>query len=195
MPIPTAALAPGRCGRFPARRLLAATLALAALLQGGCGFQLRGSADLPYVSLYVDMPESSPLGAELKRNLRAGTKTRISTRREDAEAILIPFGELRNKTILSLSSSGRVREFRLKYTFNFRITDQQGRDVIEPAALLIERDFAFNDNQVLAKEAEEALIFSDMQTDMVQQILRRLVASQRLTPGQAPLPPPAPPAR
>ncbi len=185
MRTPTAAPAPGRRGRFPGRRLLAAMLALAALLPGGCGFQLRGSADLPYESLYVDMPESSPLGAELKRNLRAGTKTRITTRREDAEAILIPFGELRNKTILSLSSSGRVREFRLKYTFNFRIADQQGRNMIEPAALLIERDFAFNDNQVLAKEAEESLIFNNMQTDMVQQILRRLVASQRLKPDQA----------
>ena len=61
--------------------------------------------------------------------------------------------------------------------------------MIEPAALLIERDFAFNDNQVLAKEAEEALIFNDMQSDMVQQILRRLVASQRLQPDQAPAPP------
>ena len=193
MRIPSATAAAGRSGRFRGRRRIAATLALAALLQGGCGFQLRGSADLPYESLYVDMPESSPLGAELKRNLRAGTKTRISTRREDAQAILIPFGELRNKTILSLSSSGRVREFRLKYSFSFRIADQQGRNVIEPAALLIERDFAFNDNQVLAKEAEEALIFSDMQTDMVQQILRRLVASQRLAPDQAPAA--APPAR
>ncbi len=159
-------------------RLVAAVLVAAALLLAGCGFQLRGSAELPYETLFVDLPDSSPLGAELKRTLRAGTKTRIVTRREDAEAVLMPLRELRGKTILSLSSSGRVREFRLKYNFDFRVADRQGRDLVEPVLLLIERDFPFNDNQVLAKETEEALIYRDMQSDMVQQILRRMAAAQ-----------------
>ena len=46
--------------------------------------------------------------------------------------------------------------------------------------LVIERDFPFNDNQVLAKETEEALIYRDMQSDMVQQVLRRLEAAAPL---------------
>ena len=162
------------------RRLLAAGLASAVLLLAGCGFQLRGSAELPYETLFVDLPDSNPLGAELKRTLRAGTKTRIVARREEAEAVLMPLRELRGKTILSLSSSGRVREFRLRYNFDFRVADRQGRDLVEPVLLLIERDFPFNDNQVLAKETEEALIYRDMQSDMVQQILRRIAAAQPL---------------
>ena len=161
-------------------RLLAAGLASAVLLLAGCGFQLRGSAELPYETLFVDLPDSNPLGAELKRTLRAGTKTRIVARREEAEAVLMPLRELRGKTILSLSSSGRVREFRLRYNFDFRVADRQGRDLIAPVLLLIERDFPFNDNQVLAKETEEALIYRDMQSDMVQQILRRIAAAQAL---------------
>ncbi len=160
------------------RRLAAAALASAGLLLAGCGFALRGSAELPYETLFVDLPDSSPLGAELKRTLRAGTKTRLVARREDGEAVLLPLRELRGKTILSLSSSGRVREFRLRYNFDFRVTDRQGRDLVEPVLLLIERDFPFNDNQVLAKETEEALIYRDMQSDMVQQILRRMAAAQ-----------------
>jgi LPS-assembly lipoprotein len=36
----------------------------------------------------------------------------------------------------------------------------------------------YNDAQVIAKENEEALLYRDMQTDMVQQILRRLVAAR-----------------
>jgi LPS-assembly lipoprotein len=155
-------------------------LAAAALPLAGCGFQLRGVANLPYESLYVDMPESNPMGAELKRNLRSGTRTRIVARREDAEAILAPTLDVRGKTILSLSSSGRVREFKLRHSFNFRVTDLKGQDIVLPVSLLIERDFAFNDNQVLAKESEEALIYRDMQSDMVQQVLRRLEAAQRL---------------
>ena len=172
--------------RFPpatTRVLAAASLVAAAFLPTGCGFQLRGVANLPYETMYVDLPPSSLIGAELKRTLRAGTKTRIVEDRSEAEAVLIPVREARTKIILSLSSSGRVREFRLRYTFEFRVADRQGRDLIAPVILVIERDFPFNDSQVLAKETEEALQYRDMQSDMVQQVLRRIEASERLKPG------------
>ena len=165
-------------------RVLAATSLLAAtLVLTGCGFQLRGVANLPYETLYVDLPANSPIGAELKRTLRAGTKTRIVEDRAQAEAVLLPLREARTKIILSLSSSGRVREFRLRYVFDFRVADRQGRNLIAPVTLVIERDFPFNDSQVLAKETEEALQYRDMQSDMVQQVLRRIEASERLKPG------------
>ena len=150
-------------------------LCLAATL-GGCGFQLRGSANLPWETLYVDLPANNALGAELRRNLRAGTSTNIVERRDDAQAILQSNAETRGKTILSLNSNGAVREFRLRYSFAYRIIDRNGNDIGVPGDLLIERDYSFNDNQVLAKEAEEALLYRDMQTDMVQQIMRRLAA-------------------
>jgi LPS-assembly lipoprotein len=37
-----------------------------------------------------------------------------------------------------------------------------------------QRDISFNESVVLAKEAEEALLYRDMQSDIVQQLLRRL---------------------
>jgi len=163
----------------PASRRRVLLLAFAAMA-AGCGFQLRGSADLPFESLYVDIVDTNPLGAELKRNLRAGTRTRVVARRDEAEAILTPSREARGKTILSISSSGRVREFRLSYSFEFRVIDAKGRDIITPVRLQIERDFPFSDNQVLSKETEEAMLYRDMQTDLVQQVMRRLSAAQRL---------------
>jgi len=36
---------------------------------------------------------------------------------------------------------------------------------------------SYNDAQVIAKENEEQLLYRDMQTDMVQQIMRRLAAA------------------
>lgn len=147
---------------------------------GGCGFALRGSANLPYESLYIDLPDNNALGAELRRNLRAGTNARIVERREQAQAIMQANGETRSKLILSLGSNGAVREFRLKYAFTYRIINQGGDDIAAPGNLLIERDYSFNDNQVLAKESEEALLYRDMQTDMVQQVMRRLAAATPL---------------
>lgn len=157
--------------------LLASCLAISL---GGCGFALRGSANLPYESLYIDLPDSNALGAELRRNIRGSTTTRIVERRDQAQAILQTNGEVRSKLILSLGSNGAVREFRLKYSFVYRIINQGGDDIAAPGNLLIERDYSFNDNQVLAKESEEALLYRDMQTDMVQQVLRRLAAAVTL---------------
>jgi LPS-assembly lipoprotein len=45
---------------------------------------------------------------------------------------------------------------------------------------LVQRDISFNESAVLAKEAEEGLLYRDMQTDMVQQLLRRLAAVKEL---------------
>ena len=44
--------------------------------------------------------------------------------------------------------------------------------------LLGPRDITFNDSQVLAKEQEEALLYRDMLSDLVTQIMRRLQAAK-----------------
>ena len=46
--------------------------------------------------------------------------------------------------------------------------------------LLLVRDISFTETAALAKEAEEALMYRDMQSDIVQQVMRRLVAVSAL---------------
>jgi LPS-assembly lipoprotein len=46
------------------------------------------------------------------------------------------------------------------------------------ANITIYRDISFNDTQVLSKESEEALLWREMQSDMVQQLIRRLAAAR-----------------
>jgi len=52
--------------------------------------------------------------------------------------------------------------------------------LIAPTEIVQQRDISFNESAVLAKEAEEALLYRDMQTDIVQQLLRRLAAVKSL---------------
>jgi LPS-assembly lipoprotein len=156
-------------------RILA--IVLLGLLTAACGFQLRGQATLPFETLYVDIPDVSPLGTELKRNIVAGTHTKLARDRTEAQAILSVLSEERGKTILSFDTGGRVREFQLRYVLNFRVHDAKGRDYLPRSEIRITRDISFNDTQVLAKESEELLLFRDMQGDMVQQVLRRLAAA------------------
>ena len=160
--------------RTGAALLLAASLA-------ACGFQLRGSNGsytMPFHSLYLTFPDTSPLGTELKRNLRAGDVA-IADRPEQAEAQFVVLGENRAKQILSLNSLGRVREYLLIYTLTFTVRDAKGVELLPATEITLRRNMAFDETQVLAKESEEALLYRDMQADLVQQIMRRLAALKR----------------
>ncbi len=147
------------------------------LVTAACGFQLRGQATLPFETLYVALPDISPLGIELKRNIIAGTRTKLVRNPAEAQATLSVTSEERGKTILSFDTSGQVREFQLRYRLSFRVRDARGRDYLPQSEIRLTRDISYSNTQVLAKESEELLLFRDMQGDMVQQILRRLAAA------------------
>ncbi len=155
----------------------AAFAGVIAVLLAACGFQLRGQAQLPFETLHI--PGNNPLVVELRRNVAAASKTRLVDSAGDAQAVLGFTQELRDKIILSFSAAGRVNEYQLRYRVGFRVTDPKGARVYLPTSeILLTRDMAYSDAQVLAKEAEEALLYRDMQRDMVQQIMRRLVAAK-----------------
>jgi LPS-assembly lipoprotein len=164
-------------------RALLPVLALSLTLLAGCGFQLRGAYALPYDSLFLAMPDYSELGAGLKRAIRASGSTQIAARPEEAQASFVPTLDAREKDILSLSGTGRVREIRLRYRYAYRVVDVQGRDLIPPGQIELTRDMTYDDSNVLSKEQEENLLWRDMQNDMVQQLMRRLTAVKPVPPA------------
>lgn len=149
-----------------------------ALALAGCGFRLRGTAEVPFETLYVPSATSG-IALDLKRNIQAGTKARVVDDPSKADAVLQFTEETRQKEILSLTGTGRVREFQLRYRVAFRVHDGKGAEYVPPNTIQLTRDVTFNDAEILAKEQEEQLLFRDMQVDMVQQILRRLAAAKR----------------
>jgi len=157
------------------RRIFALALALAL---AGCGFRLRGTAEVPFETLYVPSATSG-IALDLKRNIQAGTKARVVDDPSKADAVLQFTEETRQKEILSLTGTGRVREFQLRYRVAFRVHDGKGAEYVPTNTIQLTRDVTFNDAEILAKEQEEQLLFRDMQIDMVQQILRRLAAAKR----------------
>lgn len=160
---------------FTARRLL---LAGAALALAGCGFQLRGSADLPFRTLFAVFPPGSTTAAEFARMLRGGS-TRVVDRPQDAEARLDVLEERREKEIVGFSGTGRPREYQIRLVFTFRVVDAQENELMPATQLILRRDITTTDTQYVAKEQEEALLYRDMQRDLVQQLLRRLAAARR----------------
>jgi len=147
----------------------------------GCGFRLRGTAEVPFQTLYLPNADSG-IALDLRRYVQAGTRARVVDDPKQAEAVLAFTDENREKNILSLTGAGRVSEFQLKYRVGFRVHDGKGGDYVPLTSISLTRDITFSDTDVLAKEAEEQLLFRDMQSDMVQQIMRRLAASRKPVP-------------
>jgi LPS-assembly lipoprotein len=153
--------------------ILASVLTLAS-----CGFQLRGTATLPFNSIYVQAAPTSQLATQLRQAVLSGSTTRVAERPEEAEVILQIMSELQEKQILSLTGGGRVSEFQLRLRVAFRLTDSKNREHIPASEITMRRDYTYNDSLALAAESEEALLYRDMRSDAVSQLLRRLQAAR-----------------
>ena len=167
------------------RRHLVQSLAAAGVLlvTAGCGFRLRGTPNFAFKSIYVNIPDSSAVGNDLKRALAANSALQVITDPQkmlQADVILDPLADQREKTVIGSSSAGQVREFQLRLRFSFKLRTPQDKELIEQAEILQQRDFSYNESAALAKEAEEILLYRDMQGDLVQQIMRRLAAIRSL---------------
>ena len=139
----------------------------------GCGFHLRGTHAIPYRSIYVDAPRDSAAARQLTSALRS-QGIAIAEGAKNAEVVLKLFEEKKTRSILSLSGGGRVREYRINYALGYSLTGKGGREIYPAATIQLSSDFTYDDNQYLAKTAEESFLYRDLQDDAVQQILRRL---------------------
>ncbi len=160
--------------------LLCVVLALAAL--AGCGFQLRQTPEFAFKSVYLAAAPTSPLGIELKRHLAASNVALIidPAQQAQAEVILDILSEQRIKTVVGVSATGQVREFQLRLHLKFRLRTPQNKELIAETELVQQRALSFDEVLVLAKEGEEAMLYRNMQSDIVQLILRRMAAVKTL---------------
>lgn len=152
-------------------------MALLTFLLAGCGFHLRGAPDLPFQSIYIDLPKNSSLYVELVRNIRAGG-TSIALSAEPAEAVLQVISNSRDRKILTLNSDGRVREYSLYQHFTFTVKGKDNRIFVPPSTITLERDITYNEQSDLSKQMEVEVIYQEMQTDIVQRILRLIAESK-----------------
>jgi LPS-assembly lipoprotein len=161
------------------RRNFISLVAGTAATLSACGFALRKAPEFAFSTLFSGLPESSPLGVELRRNLQATGKVRVITdarQISEAQVVLDVLTDQREKVVLSLNTAGQVREFQLRLRFRFRLRTLGGKELIPETELQLQREINFSETQALAKEAEEALLYRDMQSDIVQQLMRRLAA-------------------
>lgn len=150
-------------------------LLLSVLLGGGCGYQLRGSANLPpemdKTRIVID-DEYSSLARRIRIMLeRSGVQFVAAG---DASAILeIPENEIVTE-VLTIGDNARVREYRVTHTVKFRLTDDRGQELIGWQTLRQSREISFDEQRILASSREQEYLREDLAETMAQLLVARL---------------------
>ncbi|AZN37825.1 LPS-assembly lipoprotein LptE [Iodobacter ciconiae] len=143
----------------------------------GCGFHLRGTGPgtFPYTTASV-LGESS-VAHQLKQSL--STLPGVTLSSSKAAVVINVINESTEQKVLTVNNAGRVSEYRLFYRINYSVQVGE-RQLIENGKLQLNRDYSYDENNSLGKDAEASLLITDMQQDAAQQILRRISALAKL---------------
>lgn len=164
------------------RRTLLVALSAASL--SGCGFALRGKASYGYAfqTLFSGFTPNSPIGVDFKRQAIGQGLTILdaSADANKAQVVLRVHQEQRERVVVGTGVSGQVNALQLRVRFRFSLFTTQGKTLLDEVVLLQEREQSYSESAALAKEAEEQLLYRDMQQEIVQQLMRRLSAVKSL---------------
>ncbi|RZI86616.1 MAG: hypothetical protein EOP38_00620 [Rubrivivax sp.] len=173
--------------------LLALAVGTALPTLGGCGFELRHPPQMAFKSIQLTgFAGNSPFASELARSLEdAGVAVVDSTAAAAAQTasgaasgtavlsthvVLEALSDSREQSVASTTAFGQVRDLSLRTRFRFRLARADGSDVIAATELVLTSDLPYNEKDALAKMDESAALHRAMQTDIVQQVMRRLAA-------------------
>ncbi len=149
----------------------------------GCGFELRKPPRYAFSTLFNSIPIVSPLGVKLTRSLESSGQVEVITdprQIERAEVIFDQLFEFREKVVVGRTSTGAIREYQLRLRYRFRVRSRNGIELIPDSEIFLTRDINFNETGALSKESEEALLYKDMENDLVLQLQRRLAAIRKI---------------
>lgn len=164
------------------RRAFAARAALllsAPALLASCGFALKGSAQLPFTSMYLDESEKGPTTTALRRQLLGVPGLALlenPAQRSTAQVVLLVRQDSQDKRSIGANAYGLTRELQLTSRFAYELQAADGRTLGEPVELQQQREINYNEAIILSKEGEEEMLYRDMAEDLAQQVLRRLAA-------------------
>jgi LPS-assembly lipoprotein len=147
----------------------------ALLLLSGCGFQLRGQAQLPpemtQTRLVIDN-EYGSFARRLKTLLEQNGVELVTE--EDATAILeIPVNNVVTE-VLTIGDNARVREYRISHTVQFRLLDDNGKELVPMQSMRQTREISFDEQEILAAAREQEYLKQDLVNTLSRLLVTRL---------------------
>ena len=150
------------------------TVFLISVLLTACGYRLRQPVELnaAYDKTYLGLSITSPLYQPLYTELRNAQIDLVDTK-EKATAELRVNGVNLQRVIQSIGANNRVQEYRLEINVNFQVI-AEGENLVEPQALNMSRDYAFDIEQITGTQQEEAILREQLYKDMARMIVTRI---------------------
>ncbi|HEX4843832.1 MAG TPA: LPS assembly lipoprotein LptE [Limnobacter sp.] len=158
------------------RTLQLFTMLLFSMALTACGFQLRGQYDFDFDRINLRGLDRSEMQQNMDLQLQI-LDLKVNPA-EGAPLTLTLLSEIRDRSIVTFSASGRAREVRITYDLLYQVTDAKGEFLIATSQLSQRRELLYSDDQILGKEAEENRLYTEMQRDIARQIISRLSALQ-----------------
>ncbi|MEE8428400.1 MAG: LPS assembly lipoprotein LptE [Gammaproteobacteria bacterium] len=109
----------------------------------------------------------------LGQQLRA-SGARVTKTRDEALSVLEILEDSVDRRVLSVGSTGKVREFELHYVVAYRVLGTDGKEILPRRELALNRAILFDETDVLGKTNEAGLVRREMQQDLVRMIMRQL---------------------
>lgn len=137
------------------RFLSSLVIAILVTTLNGCGWHLRGSQtmDVTLPPLYLQIQSGS---AELRRDLTNALESAniklVDQSRADLRLTI--HDENRGRRVLAVNSSGQVSEYELQYELVFSVSNKAGEILIPKDSILQQRDYQFDNADVLSKSEE-----------------------------------------
>ncbi len=152
------------------------TLGLISLLSA-CGFQLRGSGGTALPESWHDMylvtgNPNSELSREIESNFATNGVNWVA--QENANYTVTVDPEQFSQRNLSLNAQARAAELELTLSTQFTVVDSQGNKVIERSQVAVLRQMENDPRNAVGKAEEVRILRSEMRSDLVRQIMRRI---------------------
>ena len=151
------------------------TLLVLALALGGCGFQLRGQADLPPEMAMTQMVVDDPYSTFARRvqTLLEQNGVRFVSGAQATAILEIPVNEV-TTSVLTIADNARVREYRVAHTVQFRLVDAAGKELLTTQTLRQTREISFDEQKILASSREQEYLKEDLAEDLARLLVSRL---------------------
>ncbi len=159
-------------------------LCFALSLVTACGFHPRGSvtrlSDLG--SIYIDSSRNLTIADDIRDALVDAAFT-IAPNRDEADIMLRLTGEEQKERVVSVRSTGRVSELELSHAVDMLIAESiDGKEPVYSESQSLNRvevirEYTYDEKGVLGKENEARILRSEMESELVRQIVLRTIAS------------------
>jgi LPS-assembly lipoprotein len=152
-------------------KILACTLA--ALLLGGCGFQLRGSKNIAANIGALNVTSGQHWG-KLSRALEAEMHAQHIADTGPKAWNLVILDQHINQNVLAYNNSDNVAMFEIELIVHFTVTNEKGETMIAPNNERVVRVYEPDTNRALATDRETKLLLDEAYNEMAASLIRRI---------------------